>query len=301
MLTFQSGSARIQGEFFLGPGICAVAGLSGAGKTSLFRLMAGLDGPEGTALTVEGRSLENVPSYQRPIAYVPQRPSLIPHKTIAAQVEWVRRAPKETVVLWRGILHLDGLAHRYPGELSGGEQQRAALLRALAADRPVLLLDEALSAVDRPHRQAIWEKLAAWWPAGRLLIFSTHDWDEAEQFGQQLLYVEKGLLFPPMARSAIRPLTAQMAQLMGFLGVVATPEGPVLLHPRLIRPTLAGEGFPLPGHLVVEPRGPLSSRYWFTPQGQDRTFEWNGPAAEEGQFNGLTLTRVVPGESQWEG
>lgn len=299
MLTFQSDSPRIHGHFHLEAGIVGVIGLSGSGKTSLFRLLTGLDRNETTSVQVNDQPLQRIAVWHRPIAYVPQKPSLIPHRTVASQLQWIRGNSPVSLDAWAEILDVAKLISRYPGELSGGEQQRVALLRALMADRPILLLDEALSGVDRPHRTAIFQKLVEWWPNDRLLLFSTHDWDEAERFSQQLLYVEQSCLYAPIPQREIRPLTENMAHLMGFIGLLSTPQGKVFLHPDLMQAgTVEGALF-IPGELTVSDLGALQSAYDFHMADQNRRWRWNGPKHTSGQFQGVSLTHTIWGASDW--
>ncbi len=280
MLSVNVKSPHVTGQATFAPGMVALVGLSGAGKTSLFRLIAGLD--IGGDVTVHGQSLASRHPWERPIRYVPQRPSLVPHKTIGSQVTWVQRMDNAVLKEWISLLALEPLWHRLPRELSGGEQQRAALIRALATDPEILLLDEALSAVDRPHRLAIWDALKGLWPRDRLLIFSTHDWTDAETWADTITYLEAGRLHAPQTARNVTPLTAQMARLMGFLGAIPlTPNQWLWLHPA----SLGVGAWPeapciLPGRASVTALTPLSARYTLHIQG--RTFRWTGPPRETG-------------------
>lgn len=294
MLTGKLYHPRISGQFDLAPGIYAVVGLSGAGKTSWFRLLAGLDPHQSAEICVNGTSITELPAHRRPIAYVPQRPSLIPHKTIADQVHWVQQASDDEVHFWRHVLGLNELWERKPGKLSGGEQQRAALLRALAANRPILLLDEALSNVDTPHRRTIWEQLMGRWPQGHWLLYATHDWSEAELAPDGVLYIETGTLYPGMSWDALKPHTASMAYLMGCLGIVRDRLGhPYWLHPRLVQVgTSSGQGVHVDGELYITRHSPLTSHYVFSVPGQ-ATLSWMGPPFAEGRYFGVTLQKPM--------
>lgn len=278
MLSVNVQNPRVTGQATFEPGMAALVGLSGAGKTSLFRLMAGLD--SGSDVAIHGRSLGTRPAWERPIRYVPQRPSLIPHQTIGSQVSWVQRIGHAALNEWIFLLALEPLWHRFPRELSGGEQQRAALIRALATDPEILLLDEALSAVDRPHRLAIWDALKERWPRDRLLIFSTHDWADAETWADTITYLEAGRLYGPQDARNITPLTAGMARLMGFLGAIQVASHQWLwLHPASLRVGARPEApWILPGRVVAKPLTPLRFRYTLATQG--RTFTWTGPPIE---------------------
>ncbi|MCY0879688.1 MAG: ATP-binding cassette domain-containing protein [Firmicutes bacterium] len=287
MLSVSVSHPAIRGTFVVHQGLIAVVGLSGAGKTTLFRALSGLL-PVPAEMAWEGERFDHRPPHQRPLAYVPQHPSLVPHKTIAAQVRWVQAASDADVESWRRMLALDALWHRYPRELSGGEQQRAALLRALAANRPLLILDESLSNVDKPHRDEIFGALARTWK-NRLLLFSTHDWREAETWADGVLYIERGTLYPVQERYRVAPLTPTMARLMGFLGSVRDADGQEwLLHPRLVKPGRHPSGHFVPGRLTVTALDPMQSHYRF--ESSAGVMEWGGEPWPSGLYDGLTLT-----------
>ena len=298
MLNVQVSSPRVRGVFCAASGRIAVVGLSGSGKTSLFRLITGLDAGQ-VQVAVDNQNVSQWPPYHRPIAFVPQRPSLVPHKTIAEQVMWVQRARDDVIREWRSILALEHLWHRCPPELSGGEQQRAALLRAIAADPRILLLDEALSNVDRPHRHAIWDAIAQHWPDDRPLLFSTHEWDEAEAYAETILYVESGVLYPLQPRSHVTPVTPSMARLMGYVAALRDRAGrTVLLHPRLVRPGLPPDGQAhMHGTLTVTAVSPLTARYQFESDG--KTWTWNGPPSPGGIYDGMSLAESVVPTFDW--
>lgn len=292
MLNVEVQSPRLHGTLALGSGIAAVVGLSGSGKTSLFRLIAGLERDPRAAVRVLGEAVDTRPAYERPTRYVPQRPSLIPHRTVGSQVAWVQRIDDARLSLWMDVLDLKHLWDRKPRHLSGGEQQRAALLRALATDPRLLLLDEALSNIDRPHRYAIWQALARQWPQDRLLVFSTHEWAEAEAWAETILYVESGQLFAPQPARQVVPLTAKMARLMGFIGALPWQGQWLWLHPDLLKPGLSPTApVNLPGTLHWSPLTPFKARYGW--DSGERQWEWTGPLPQEGQYPGIHLDRPV--------
>ena len=296
MLTISvKGAARIHGDLRIPAGVHAVLGLSGAGKTSLFRLITGLDQGFSSTFQWNGLPFHDNPVFQRPVAYVPQRPSLVPHRTIQEQVKWVQ-SPVQSLRLdqWMDILEIKPHWRQYPRQLSGGQQQRAALFRALAANRPILLLDEALSGIDKPHRLRIFQHLKAAWPMDKLLLFSTHDWEEAESFADHLIYLEACHLLKSQTGQEARPITPRMAALMGYVGSVAVEDGHLLIHPRT---TLAGlhqkAGVGIPGQLTVEPLSPTLAQYRFIPRGQVTEFLWTGMPIPQRSDAGITLMAVV--------
>lgn len=192
--------------FEAAPGVSVLFGPSGAGKTTTLRCLAGLLQPESGTIVLGGRVLfdaeKNIdlPPRQRSVGCVFQRPALFPHLTVEENVSYalrnLSRPAKERVV--RELLELFGiasLAQRLPGEISGGEYQRAALARALAPGPALLLLDEPLAALDWPTRQQILAELQQWLRRHPVpVLYVTHDPYEAVALGQQVLVIERGRL-----------------------------------------------------------------------------------------------------------
>ena len=287
---------RIVADLRLPPGMHSVVGSSGSGKTSLFRAISGMDRHPSFHATWNHRALAPFLPHSRPIAYVPQHPSLIPHRTVEEQVRFV--AAPEALTDWQDwadALHLRDFLNRYPAQLSGGEQQRAALLRALATLKPILLLDEALSQIDRTHRMAIYERLRSRTDPNRLILFSTHQWDEVEHFSDYVVYLEASYVSWLGPASRMIPIGAAMAAAMGYIATVPSPTGNLLVHPRALaigRGT--GRGRFLPGSGFHQPHTPTVSRYHFVTEDSQVVLDWFGdflgPAQ---QFNGITLLRPV--------
>jgi ABC-type Fe3+/spermidine/putrescine transport system ATPase subunit len=169
-----------------------IVGPSGCGKTTLLRLLAGLELPDegniwlnGTSVASGGRSI--VPAHQRDLGFVFQDLALWPHLTVRQNLDFVLRSAKVAREDRAAAAHdaltlvrIDHLSSRYPHELSGGEQQRLALARALVARPRIVLLDEPLSSLDGELRSAIRSELAALQRSLRLtMIYVTHDRDDA--------------------------------------------------------------------------------------------------------------------------
>jgi ABC-type Fe3+/spermidine/putrescine transport system ATPase subunit len=170
-----------------------ILGASGCGKTTLLRVVAGLETPDvgtvglhGTTVAGSGRTL--VPPHRRGLGFVFQDLALWPHLTVAAHLRFVldsQHAPKSThasaVDEALRLVHIERLAKRYPHELSGGEQQRAALARALVVRPRILLLDEPFSSVDAILRQTLRTELTRLREELRItMVCVTHDADDAE-------------------------------------------------------------------------------------------------------------------------
>lgn len=180
-------------------------GASGSGKSTLLAAMAGLLSPTSGTIAL-GDSVwwaqtpaQDVAPYQRRIGYVFQDLALWPHMTALEQVEVVAHAARRAVdgrELLGGV-GLGNLWQRLPGQLSGGEQQRLAIARALAGHPRVLFLDEPFSGIDRRARRSLHALLIE--VSGRIAgptIYVTHDSDDAVALGEALLELRDGRLRP---------------------------------------------------------------------------------------------------------
>lgn len=183
----------------------AVLGPSGCGKTTLLRLTAGLEVPDTgeiwlreTQVAATGRSL--VPPYERGIGFVFQDLALWPHLTVREQLDFVlgsmhvarhERAPKINEAL--KLVRIEQLATRYPHQLSGGEQQRAALARALVGHPRLVLLDEPLSSLDPDLRSDLRKELASLQRSiGVTTVYVTHDRDDAAVLADRIVEMRAG-------------------------------------------------------------------------------------------------------------
>jgi molybdate transport system ATP-binding protein len=185
--------------------ILVVLGPSGAGKTTLLQCLAGLQRPREGEITLNGRVLFssttriNLPPRHRRVGYVFQDYALFPHLTVQQNAAYGMKRDRYG---WAGglgvsevldMLRISHLAHRYPGQISGGERQRTALARALLAGPELLLLDEPLSALDRETRLLLRGELKSlqrrW---GIPFILVTHDLEEAEFLGDRVIRLERG-------------------------------------------------------------------------------------------------------------
>ncbi len=185
----------------------ALVGPSGCGKTTLLRLVAGLEVPDSGVIVVGGRRVAEgkrnlVSPEQRHIGMVFQDLALWPHMTVAQHLQFVlryvpvRAADRSSRV--REILELvqlSGRAQARPGELSGGEQQRVAVARAVVAKPAIVLMDEPLSSLDpelRAHLRG--EILKLHMELGFTLLFVTHSHEEAADVGSAVLHMREGRL-----------------------------------------------------------------------------------------------------------
>ena len=179
-------------------------GESGCGKTTTLKLINRLIEPTGGRVFVQGRPITDVDPVElrRHIGYVLQDGGLFPHLTIAENAGIVLRllglGADERRARVNEMLELVGLAperfaSRFPHELSGGQRQRVGVARALAADPPIVLLDEpfgALDAITRSNLQKEFAKLVR--ELGKTAVFVTHDLQEAMVLGDRIALMEKG-------------------------------------------------------------------------------------------------------------
>ena len=178
----------------------SLLGPSGCGKTTLLRIVSGFEQPTTGQVLIHGKDVTTVPPDRRPTNIVFQRGALFPHMDVFDNIAYslkLRHWPKARIAArveeLLTLVRLEGLGHRGPTQLSGGQIQRAALARALAPEPSVLLLDEPLSALDlklRQHMQlelrAIQRKL------GATFVYVTHDQTEALVMSDRIAIMNEG-------------------------------------------------------------------------------------------------------------
>lgn len=192
----QIGTRTIACAFTAGPGCTMLLGPSGAGKTSVLNMIAGLRRPDAGRIKVGGEILFDaaqgidLPPERRRAGYVFQEGRLFPHRRVAANLDYGARAgggpfSRAEVI---DLLGLCGLLNRWPRALSGGEARRVAIGRALLCAPRFLLLDEPLSHLDPARRAEILGALLALRDAAKLpMLMVTHDAEEASLLGTHLV------------------------------------------------------------------------------------------------------------------
>jgi osmoprotectant transport system ATP-binding protein len=183
--------------------LVALVGPSGCGKTTTLKMINRLVEPTGGTVWLEGTDIRTLPVHElrRGIGYVIQQAGLFPHRTVRDNIAtvpkllgWDRTRTKARVDELADLLRLDrGLLGRYPTALSGGQQQRVGVARALAADPPVLLMDEPYSAVDPIVRAQLQDELLLLQRAvHKTIVLVTHDIDEAIKLADRIAILSIG-------------------------------------------------------------------------------------------------------------
>ena len=197
-------------------GTVALVGPSGAGKTSLLRVIAGLAEPARGGVSLDGESWNALPPEARRVGFVFQDYALFPHLSVRANVAYgSAKRPVDELLERFGIARL---ASAHPRELSGGERQRVALARALARDPAVLLLDEPLAALDAHTKTEVRHELAELLRGLALpTLLVTHDYEDAAALADEVGVLVDGKLrqLGPPAELVARPRDAFVASFTG--------------------------------------------------------------------------------------
>lgn len=269
-LELQGVSRSVGGENYLYPldltlesGLNVLLGPTLAGKTSLMRLLAGLDKPTAGRVASDGQDVTGVPVRQRSVAFVYQQfinyPSLSVFENIASPLRvrggLSRQEIRDRVEGVAEAMRLTPLLKRLPAELSGGQQQRTAIARALVKEADVLLLDEPLVNLDYKLREELRDELRGLLSArGAVVVYATTEPYEALLLGGHVCVLDRGQVLQsgPTLSVYHRPASQRVGEVfsdppMNLLG--AEVEGGSL---RLE----SGPRFPLPSHMRTLPPGP---------------------------------------------
>jgi osmoprotectant transport system ATP-binding protein len=209
--------------------ICVLVGPSGCGKTTALRMVNRMVEPTGGDILLDGRSVrETDPAeLRRGIGYAIQQVGLFPHQTVAENIATVPRLlgwdARRTAARVDELLALIGLApelrERFPSQLSGGQRQRVGVARALAADPPLLLMDEPFAAIDPIRREALQDEfLRLQGELRKTIVFVTHDIDEAIKLGDRIAVLREGGVlaqYAPPAELLLSPADAFVEDFVG--------------------------------------------------------------------------------------
>lgn len=198
------GDFLIEATFAGGGRVTGLFGASGAGKTSLINMIAGLLRPDRGSISIDGETLDDtvaqvhVPVHRRRIGYVFQDARLFPHLDVRANLDYGRRMNRlaEDDTQRKRVTDLLDIGHlldRRPGRLSGGERQRVALGRALLSQPRLLLLDEPLGSLDEERKEEILPYLVRLRDeAGIPMVYVSHDASEMRQLATQIVMLQRG-------------------------------------------------------------------------------------------------------------
>ncbi|MFD1825632.1 MULTISPECIES: sulfate/molybdate ABC transporter ATP-binding protein [Mumia] len=217
--------------------LTALLGPSGGGKSTLLRIIAGLENADSGTVEIEGTDATRLPARKRNVGFVFQHYAAFKHMTVARNVAFgleIRKQPKkqvaERVAEMLRLVHLEQFADRYPSQLSGGQRQRMALARALAIEPSVLLLDEPFGALDAKVRKELRDWLRRLHDDVHVTtVFVTHDQEEALEVADQIVVINQGKIEQIGTPDELYDQPASDF-VLSFLGPVTT------LGDRLVRP-----------------------------------------------------------------
>ena len=214
--------------------LTALLGPSGGGKSTLLRIIAGLDTADSGTISIEGTNATKLPPQKRNVGFVFQHYAVFKHMTVAKNVAFgleIRKKKSKAEIAERvdellRLVHLSQFAHRLPSQLSGGQRQRMALARALAVEPTVLLLDEPFGALDAKVRKELREWLRRLHDEVNVTtVFVTHDQEEALEVADEIVVINEGRVEQIGSPDELYDEPANDF-VMGFLGEVTTLERP---------------------------------------------------------------------------
>lgn len=214
------------------PGVVALFGRSGCGKSTTINIISGLLAADTARVELDGHVLTDLPPEQRRIGYVFQDGRLFPHMSVVRNLQYGlkrTRAPQQTIAFDQivSLLGLESLLHRRPYQLSGGERQRVSLGRALLSQPALLLLDEPLAALDAarrdevlPHLEKLRDNLSI------PMVYVSHQFDEVLQLATHVVLMDAGQVVThgPLSEVSLVP---QLRAIVGSDSVGAVVDGVV--------------------------------------------------------------------------
>ena len=306
MIEFQSVTKQYQGgqaavddlSMSIDKGAITVfVGPSGCGKTTSLRMINRMVEPTSGTITVNGQDVTSVPAAQlrRSMGYVMQSSGLMPHRSVLDNIATVPRlngvskaaSRKRAEELLDVVGLASGLGRRYPSQLSGGQQQRVGVARALAADPPVLLMDEPFSAVDPVVRDELQKELLRLQrDLAKTIVFVTHDIDEATVLGDKVAVFAGGGKLAQYAtpeeilRAPANDFVASfVGRDRGFRHLAFSPSDGVTIHPvDTVRVDALGRD-----------GGPGAGEWQLVVDADNRPLGWSAPGAGAATVPGGSL------------
>src|SRR5689334_1455369 len=225
--------------------LTALLGPSGGGKSTLLRIIAGLEDADDGTVSIEGTEATHLPPQKRNVGFVFQHYAAFKHMSVAKNVAFgleIRKRSKadtkKRVDELLELVHLSQFSHRLPSQLSGGQRQRMALARALAVEPTVLLLDEPFGALDAKVRKELRDWLRRLHDEVPVTtVFVTHDQEEALEVADEIVVINDGRIEQVGTPDSLYDEPANDF-VMGFLGEV-TQLGDIRLRPHDIEITLS--------------------------------------------------------------
>ncbi|MFE6234462.1 sulfate/molybdate ABC transporter ATP-binding protein [Cellulosimicrobium sp. NPDC057862] len=278
--------------------LTALLGPSGGGKSTLLRVVAGLEVPDSGEIEIEGRDATNLPARRRNVGFVFQHYAAFKHLSVARNVAFgleIRRTPKaeiaERVDELLRLVHLESFAHRLPSQLSGGQRQRMALARALAIRPSVLLLDEPFGALDAKVRKELRDWLRRLHDEIPVTtVFVTHDQEEALEVADEIVVVNEGRIEQVGTPDDLYDRPANDF-VMSFLGPV-TRLGGVLVRPHDVHVEVVPDGASDGTVDVTEPARPGGPVPGVVTRTTRVGFEVRAEVATEDEVVSVVVTRA---------
>ncbi len=229
--------------------LVTLVGPSGCGKSTMLRVIAGLEKPASGKVLLDGVDVTELPAEKRRVGLVFQSNALFGHMRVDRNIAFglrhlSKKDSRARVNEMLDLVKLGDLAHRYPHQLSGGEQQRVALARALAPQPPVVLLDEPFGALDEVLREELgWEVKEILAQRNTAAVLVTHDRHEALTLGSRVAVMENGHILQLDVPRAVyeQPATRFVADFLAVSSYLTSPSGQeVLVRPHQVGVALGG-------------------------------------------------------------
>lgn len=199
MLKKELGALKIDADINInGVGITVIFGSSGAGKSSIINMIAGLLKPDDSKIIISGRDITKVPIHKRKIGYVFQEGRLFPHKNVKDNLLYGSKRHHEggvceTLEYVVELLGVGELLERFPAKLSGGEKQRVAIGRALLSSPEILLMDEPLASLDNERKSELVSYIGKIPERFKIpILYVTHSLDELKALADNVIAINNG-------------------------------------------------------------------------------------------------------------